>query len=110
MGVGYFTPKAESGGARCLSFSVDAEALVRGRWRRGAIYALPRQTFEDVGEWTSRVAVRPLLRLPVSPDDFPYLDQVWGFDVRPDAGGFGRERSFFLWHAAIYPIVPPRTS
>jgi HEAT repeat protein len=109
MGAGTLEDPQPAGGmTRSHSFAVDAESLVRRRWREGAVYAVPRETFEDVGEWTSREPVRPLVRVPMSPEEFPLLEQVWGFDVRPPGGRFARERFFFLWHAEVYPLIPQR--
>ena len=43
-------------------------------WTHGSVYLLQRETFRrHLGEeWISQVPVRPLARLPVSPDDFPF--------------------------------------
>jgi hypothetical protein len=73
-------------------FSINADALSRRPWRRGTIYLLPRQSFEpqaprpyrglqlDVAQWASLVPVRALARLPVEPEDFPFLEQIRGHD------------------------------
>lgn len=47
-------------------------------WTRGAVYALPRHGFrrEWGNEWVSAAPVRPVLRVLVSPDDFPLRDAV----------------------------------
>lgn len=47
-------------------------------WTRGAMYCLPRATFrrEWGNEWVSPVAVRPTMRVLVSPDDFPLAEAV----------------------------------
>jgi hypothetical protein len=53
-------------------------------WTNGMIYILPRDTFEQQRdsegrlsfEWASRVAVRPLAKLTVTPADFPLLNDV----------------------------------
>ena len=48
----------------------------------GMVYALPRETFEATPssrELVSFVAVRPRLRVPVSPDDLPLRDRTIGF-------------------------------
>jgi hypothetical protein len=49
-------------------------------WTDGAVYVLPRTGFrrEWGNEWASAEPVRPLLRVPVRPDDFPLLDTVVG--------------------------------
>jgi hypothetical protein len=51
-------------------------------WIDGTVYALPRATFEATPssrELVSFVAVRPRLRVPVTPDDFPLRDRTIGF-------------------------------
>ncbi len=47
-------------------------------WTRGAVYALPRESFrrEWGNEWVSDVPVRPVLRVLVGPDDFPLRGSV----------------------------------
>jgi hypothetical protein len=52
------------------------------------VYILPRRTFEQlrdgagvlIAEWASREPVRPLARLRVRPEDFPFVDRVSGHD------------------------------
>jgi hypothetical protein len=69
---------------RYYHFAIDAESL-RGRpWRAGMVYVLPRDSFElsHGQEWVSREPVRPLVRVPVEPDDFPLLGRVNGSDWR----------------------------
>jgi hypothetical protein len=60
-------------------FSIATNPSSRAAWRDGWIYVLPRETFRlhpSGPEWLSRVPVRPLARLRVSPEDFPFLDDV----------------------------------
>ena len=53
-------------------------------WTDGMMYVMPRDSFEQLPDrdgnpteqWMSRVAVRPLVKLPVTPVDFPFLHQV----------------------------------
>lgn len=78
--------------ATAYYFSVDDDALTAGPWRSGSVYVLPRHPFEPEPEeirdgvrlaptqWASPVAVRPLARLDVMPQDFPLLDLVHGHD------------------------------
>lgn len=73
-------------------FSISASALAQAPWRRGWVYLLPRDTFEPQaperhGDWlvhlpqrASLVPVRPLARLAVGPEDFPFLAQIRGHD------------------------------
>ena len=51
-------------------------------WIDGTIYALPSETFEATPasrELVSFVAVKPRLRVPVTPDDLPLRDRAIGF-------------------------------
>ena len=73
-------------------FSINGDALARQAWRNGMIYLLPRTTFEaqplmqeqdgfaEIAQWASLVPVRPLAKLAVTPDDFPFLAQVRAHD------------------------------
>jgi hypothetical protein len=64
-------------GARYL-FALEGEPS----WVDGMVYALPSETFEptpSTRELVSRIAVRPRLRVPVSPADFPLRDRTIGF-------------------------------
>ncbi|MFL5938452.1 MAG: hypothetical protein ACJ74P_15230 [Gaiellaceae bacterium] len=52
-------------------------------WTEGAVYVLPRTTFEpsDVAaEWISFSAVVPLEAVPVTRDDFPFARRVFRFE------------------------------
>jgi hypothetical protein len=60
-------------------FSVSADPRAPETWRDGWVYVLPRASFVQHrarSEWMSRVPVRPLARLHVTPSDFPFLDEV----------------------------------
>lgn len=70
-------------------FSVHHEHVGGDIWRSGMLYLLPRETFRanplfpggpGSGEWASLEEVRPLKRLAVDPEDFPFHDQVGGHD------------------------------
>jgi hypothetical protein len=73
-------------------FALAADGLRERPWTTGTIYVLPRETFvphplvhEDgllvtLEEWASAEAVRPVAKLEVRPDDFPFLDAFWGYD------------------------------
>jgi hypothetical protein len=59
--------------------SVSADPKSAETWRTGWIHIVPRRTFRQHragSEWLSPVAVRPLARLRVEPDDFPFLGDV----------------------------------
>lgn len=69
-------------------FSVNGDALPHSPWRNGMIYLLPGDTFErqprlrsrgreiEVAQWASPTPVRPLAKLAVAPEDFPFLAQI----------------------------------
>ena len=73
-------------------FSVSQFARVQKPWCDGMVYILPRQTFEQEAHqqaqgmeiafphWISHVAIKPVSRLRVGPQDFPFLEQIHGHD------------------------------
>jgi hypothetical protein len=88
-------------------FSINGDALPHAPWRAGMIYVLPGDTFEqqrrvrirgveiDLAQWASLVPVKPLARLAVRPDDFPFLSHIHPHDpavirerARADPDGF----------------------
>jgi hypothetical protein len=86
MTNGSMAPAGASLYPRWYFFAVNEGALAPGRFRDGYLYVLPRATFRlqppvggllDTAQWASDVAVRPVERIPVSPADFPLLDQVF---------------------------------
>ena len=70
------------------NFSINQEQLIEKPWREGTLYFLPRDTFErqwltdesPSNEWASREPVKPLGKLHLNPEDFPFLDQIGGHD------------------------------
>jgi hypothetical protein len=104
------------------TFALEAAALARRPWTDGTVYLMPRESFtprppdiEDgltvyCQEWVSRAPVEPIAQLAVGPDDFPFLDECWGFDAEtllarlgayPETWPFGD-----LDDAQLYPIRP----
>ena len=78
--------------ARMYNFSVTRENLPDRPFRPGMLYILPRETFTRIPlmeggppseEWASEVPVTPLARLPLEPEDFPFLDDIGGHDDGP---------------------------
>lgn len=74
---------------RVYHFSINRTWLDKAPWRSGTLYFLPRETFRrmpvssqggESNEWVSEVPVRPLARLTIDPEDFPFLDQIGGHD------------------------------
>ena len=65
---------------RFYLFALFGEPAAPSSWTDGVVYALPRTGFrrEWGHEWVSPDPVRPQLRIPVTPADFPLLDTVVG--------------------------------
>jgi len=73
-------------------FSINGDALPHHPWRVGTVYLLPCDSFElqprlkyrdrqiEVAQWASAVAVKPLAKLRVGPEDFPFLDRIIAHD------------------------------
>lgn len=88
-------------------FSMTASALERRPFRAGRVYALERDGFDEEApqafgpalarthHWASAEAVRPLFSVPVTPQDFPFLDSIRAHDdaelfrrIQEDPDGF----------------------
>jgi len=74
---------------RIYNFSINQEWLDKEPWRTGTLYFLPRDLFRrmpltagggESNEWVSEVPLRPLARLRIEPEDFPFLHQIGGHD------------------------------
>ena len=91
-------------------FSVTQEVLKRHPWREGVVYVLPsdgfvRQPPYVLGKhgrilephYASPSPVRPLVKLRVTPDDFPLLAQVRGHDNDEVMANAAREPYGFPW-------------
>ena len=86
-GVDYFYNEAGDQLA-AYHFSINREQLPERPYRTGMLYILPRETFERLqhapgilaNEWASEAAVRPIARLRIAPEDFPFLEQIAGHD------------------------------
>lgn len=73
-------------------FSISRSALVQRPWRAGVVYLLPADSFDlqppimlhgeeiQTAQAASAMAVRPVAKLVVRPEDFPFLDQIRGHD------------------------------
>lgn len=74
-------------------FSINEDAFEGDAWRNGTVYILPRSTFEqqplddsrdmkvEIEQWASPVNVKPLAKLAIAPDDFPFLSEVRGHNM-----------------------------
>jgi hypothetical protein len=60
-------------------FAIDTDPGAEDSWTDGAVYLLPRDTFEQTydAEWISPTPVRPRARLAVTRADFAYADRVF---------------------------------
>jgi hypothetical protein len=104
---GYFAAEDRAGiTRRFYQFAIDAESLRRLPWREAMIYLLPRDSFEDVGEWVSRSPVQPLAKLSVVPEDFPFLREIRGADYSWRLSWSAEEGFLFLEEAERFPIRP----
>ena len=73
-------------------FSVSQSALPHRPWRTGTVYLLPRNSFitqspmpfgsyqVHIAQLASFTPVLPLAKLAVTPEDFPFLNQIRGHD------------------------------
>jgi hypothetical protein len=63
---------------RLYMFAIVADPEADETWTPGVVYALPRDGFrrEWGNEWVSEHRVQPLLRVPVTPEDFPLRESV----------------------------------
>jgi hypothetical protein len=96
-------------------FSITYSALVQKPWCQGAIYILPRDHFGQepaqqmagaeiiFPHWISSIPARPLARLLVKPEDFPFLEKIHGHNdeklsqlAMEDPGGFPWPESLVL--------------
>ena len=77
---------------RIYLFAVYGDPGATSTWTDGVVYALPRGGFrrEWGNEWVSADAVRPQLRIPVSPADFPLRETV--VELMPGLGVRGAIR------------------
>ncbi len=90
-------------------FSINDDAFEHNPWRNGTVYVLPRATFEqeepddfegitaESEQWASLVAVKPLARLDITPDDFPFLSQVRAHNNRIQGERIRRNPKGFPW-------------
>jgi len=71
-------------------FSITHSALLQKPWCEGTIYILPRHSFEQEApqqvqgmeivfpHWIGRSPAKPIAKLHVGPQDFPFLEQIHG--------------------------------
>lgn len=75
---GFFWATDDHGKARKLyDFAFNPDVPDGTLWGSGVVYALPQSSFETWGhDWVSKHAVRPVLCLPVMPDDIPFFSTL----------------------------------
>ena len=91
-------------------FSVTAPELQQRPWRDGTVYLLPKDGFVQMPpyelgglgtivepHWVSLEAVRPIAKLRVSPEDFPFLEQVRSHDDATVQARVARDPEGFPW-------------
>ena len=68
---------------RFYMFAIGGDPAASSSWTEGAVYALSRTGFrrEWGHEWVNPEPVRPELRVPVRPEDFPLRDAVIGLST-----------------------------
>jgi hypothetical protein len=103
-------------------FSVNRDALPYNPWRSGMIYLLPRHSFEpqplqqyrgamvEIAQWASRVPVKPLAKLAVAPEDFPFLGQIRPHDPAVIQARAAADPEGFPWldEEVRFPSKPAR--
>ena len=94
-------------------FSITHVALLQKPWCEGAIYILPRDDFEQepaqqmlgaeiiFPHWISPKPARPLAKVRVQPQDFPFLAQVHGHNDEKLTLLASTDPNGFPWPAAL---------
>lgn len=94
-------------------FSITHSALIQKPWRDGTIYVLPRENFEQepaqqmlgaeirFPHWISTKSAKPLAKLRVQPQDFPFLAQVHGHNDEKLNLLASTDPNGFPWPAAL---------
>ncbi len=65
-------------------FAVEEKILKTSPWSGGQVYILPEEDFEQgtddsgqpIDEYVSRKEIKPVVRIDIGPEDFPYLDKI----------------------------------
>jgi hypothetical protein len=94
-------------------FSITHSALIQKPWCEGAIYILPRQSFEQEAaqhmqgidvvfpHWIGASPARPIAQLMVGPQDFPFLDQIHGHNDEKLAQLAAADPNGYPWPEAL---------
>jgi hypothetical protein len=91
-------------------FSINNEAFEQKPWREGVVYVLPKAGFileppnQVAGgftvqdpHWANLNAVKPLAKLKVKPEDFPFLNQIRGHDQEQVSARYKANPKGFPW-------------
>jgi hypothetical protein len=90
-------------------FSMSDKVLQQQPFRDGVVYVLPQEGFEEQApyrwgdylvhqnHWANRSPVKPLAKLQVTPEDFPFLEQIRGQDDDLLAKRFQENPNGFPW-------------
>ena len=84
---------------------------LRDPWCSGTVYILPPETFTFWGgQYTSRVPVKPLMKIAIHPEDHPLLSEIWGYEyhgtMRSMVHRDDNDPYHFLSDVDIFPIHP----
>jgi hypothetical protein len=94
-------------------FSITHSALLQNPWCDGVIYILPRESFTQEPEqsmmgakiifphWICLQPARPIAKLRVTPQDFPFLAQIHGHDDQKLAQLAAADPNGFPWPKAL---------
>ena len=94
-------------------FSITQSILIQKPWCKGAVYILPRETFTQESSqqaqgteiifphWISFQSAKPIAKLLVEPDDFPFLDQTHGHDDEKLIQLYSEDPNGFPWPEAL---------
>jgi hypothetical protein len=92
-------------------FSINQDAFDNEPWTMGMVYVLPAHGFRRepddewhgrrlrANQWASSVPVKPLAKLRVSPDDFPFLAEVNGHHQPSVVARAAEDPDGFPWRA-----------
>ncbi len=94
-------------------FSITYSALLQKPWCDGTIYILPRETFEQepaqqmmgatiqFPHWISFKPARPIAKLHVQPQDFPFLAEIHGHNDEKLVQLASADPNGFPWPEAL---------
>ncbi len=97
-------------------FSINTDAFDGRPWREGTVYVLPRSSFDRQADeqwqgtqikshqWASVVPVQPTASLTVTPEDFPFLDEVHTHDQATVVARASADPDGFPWRNDVEQI------